>query len=76
MGPKIRKLLDQKYPKLDFSFIDMNIAPELCASCQVFVEPTVLLYLEGKEFLRKSRHIGLSELDMAISRIYKLAFED
>jgi len=76
LEPKIRRLLDQKYPKLDFSFIDMNMAPELCASCQVFVEPTVLLYLEGKEFLRKSRHIGLSELDMAISRIYKLAFED
>lgn len=72
--PKVRNLLSQKYPKLEFNFIDMNMAPELCAYCHVFAEPTILLYLEGKEFLRKSRHIGLSELDMAITRIYNLAF--
>ena len=76
LEPKVRQLINNKYPKLIFNFIDMNIAPELCAYCQVFTEPTILLYAEGKEFLRKSRHIGLSELDMAISRIYKLAFED
>ena len=76
LEPKVRDLISRKYPKLVFYFIDMNIAPELCAHCQVFVEPTILLYLEGKEFLRKSRHIGLSELDMAINRIYNLAFED
>ena len=73
--PKVKKLLHQKYPKLEYCSIDMNLAAELSAAHQVFVEPTVLLFVEGKEFLRKSRHIGLGELDMAISRIYQLAFE-
>lgn len=75
LEPKVRALLKENFPKLMFRFIDMNQAPELSAAHQVFVEPTILLYVEGKEYLRKSRHIGLSELDMAISRIYDLAFE-
>jgi thiol-disulfide isomerase/thioredoxin len=75
LEPKVRALLKENFPKLMFRFIDMNQAPELSAAHQVFVEPTILLYVEGKEFLRRSRHIGLSELDMAISRIYDLAFE-
>jgi len=76
LEPKVRTLLIKKYPKIVFSLIDMSQAPELSAAHQVFVEPTILLYVEGKEFLRKSRHIGLAELDMSISRIYQLAFEE
>jgi thioredoxin 1 len=75
LEPKVQKLLHQKYPKLEYCSIDMNLAAELSAAHQVFVEPTILLFLEGKEYLRKSRHIGLVELDMSIGRIYDLAFE-
>lgn len=74
LEPKVKKLLEQKYPKLSYCSVDMNRAAELSASHQVFVEPTILLFLEGKEYLRKSRHIGLGELDQAISRVYDLAF--
>ena len=75
LEPKVKKLLNEKYPKLMYCAIDMNMAAELSAAHQVFVEPTILLYVEGKEFLRKSRHIGLLDLDIAIGRIYELAFE-
>ena len=76
LEPKVQKLLEEKYPKLVYCPIDMNRAAELSASHQVFVEPTILLFIEGKEFLRKSRHIGLQDLDMSINRIYELAFEE
>jgi len=75
LEPKVRNLLIQKYPKLVFRSIDMNVASELSASLNVFTEPTILVFFEGKEFLRKSRHINLAELDMAVCRIYELAFE-
>ena len=76
LEPKVRSLLDEKFPKLIFCFIDMNASPEFSAKHQVFVEPTILLFIDGKEFLRKSRHIGVGELEMAIERLYPLAFED
>jgi thioredoxin-like negative regulator of GroEL len=75
LEPKVRRLLSEKFPRLKFCFIDMNASPELSARHQVFVEPTILLFLDGRESMRKSRHIGLIELEQALSRIYSLAFE-
>ena len=75
LEPKVRTLIKEEFPQLIFSFVDMNLAPELCASQQVFVEPTILLFIDGKESMRKSRHIGISELEQTLSRIYSLAFD-
>jgi thioredoxin 1 len=76
LEPKVRSLLIEKFPKLIFYFVDMNAEPEFSAKHQVFVEPTILLFIDGKEFLRKSRHIGVGELELAVERLYQLAFED
>ena len=76
LEPKVRSLLEEKFPKLIFCFVDMDRMPEFSAAHQVFVEPTVLLFIDGKEFLRKSRHIGIAELEIAIGRLYPLAFEE
>ena len=73
--PKVRHLLSEKYPKLIYCSIDMNASPEVSASHQVFVEPTILLFLDGKEALRMSRNIGLIPLENSLSRLYQLAYE-
>lgn len=75
LEPKVKNLLSEKYPKLVYRFMDMNQSPELLASLQVFTEPTILLFVEEKEFLRKSRHIAIQDLDRSIERLYELAFE-
>ena len=75
LEPKVRSLLIEKFPKLIFCFVDMNSVPEFSAKHQVFVEPTILVFIEGKEFLRKSRNFGIGELSLAIERLYPLAFE-
>lgn len=75
LEPKVKTLIKEEFPELVFSFVDMNLAPELCASQQVFVEPTILLFVDGKESIRKSRHINMSELEQILKRIYLLAFD-
>jgi thioredoxin 1 len=75
LKPKVKNLVSEKYQKVIFCSIDMNASPELCASHQVFVEPSILLFVGGKEFIRASRNIGLLPLEKSISRIYQLAFE-
>ncbi len=75
LEPKVKSLLIEKFPKLIFCFVDMNGVPEFSAKHQVFVEPTILLFIDGKEFLRKSKHVGIGELSLAIERLYSLAFE-
>jgi hypothetical protein len=76
LEPKVREMIQRSFPKIKFAWIDMNALPELSAGNQVFVEPTLLLFVEGKEYLRKSRNIHLSDLSRSLERIYALAFDD
>lgn len=76
LEPKVRDLISREYPKIEFIWIDMNAAPEVLGAHQVFVEPTILLFVHGKEYLRRSRNIHLAELQGSIQRIYDLAFSE
>jgi len=75
LEPKVYDLLKTEFPKIDFYKIDLNFSPEIAAKHSAFVEPTILVFFEGKETIRKSRNIGIQELQNAISRPYKLIFE-
>lgn len=76
LEPKVRDLVAREFPKIEFIWIDMNAAPEVLGAYQVFVEPTILLFVHGKEYLRRSRNIHLAEFQGATQRIYDLAFSD
>lgn len=75
LEPKVIHLLNTYFSKIDFYKIDMNFSPEIAAKYSAFVEPTILVFFEGKETIRKSRNIGIFELQEAIERPYKLIFE-
>ena len=75
LEPKVRNLLKTYFPKIGFYTIDLNFSPEIAAKYSAFVEPTILIFFEGKETIRKSRNIGIYELQEAIARPYHLIFE-
>ena len=75
LKPKVRELIDQKFPEMDLHFIDITENPETAAAFQVFTVPVILIYFEGREYIRKVRNIGLIELEKEISRPYELLFE-
>lgn len=75
LQPKIMDLIKTNFPKIKICNCDLNESPEIAANYQAFVEPTILVFFEGKETVRKSRNISMYELEMAIKRPYKLIFE-
>jgi len=75
LEPKVKTLLNTYFPKIIFHTVDLNFSPEIAAKYSAFVEPTILVFFEGKETIRKSRNIGVYELQEAIERPYKLIFE-
>lgn len=75
LEPKVYQLLKEEYPKISFYFIDMQTTPIIAAHYSVFVEPTILIFFDGKETIRKSRNIGIDEFSKSISRIYKIIFD-
>ncbi len=75
LEPKVMDLMEKEYLKIQYCHIDMNASPEISANNNVFVEPTILVFFEGKETIRKSRIVSIPDLSKAISRVYNLAFE-
>lgn len=75
LEPKIRNLINVKFPKIEFYNVDLNFSPEVAANYNAFIEPTILVFFDGKETIRKSRSFGISELEQSIKKYYQLIFE-
>ena len=75
LKPKVHQLLQDIFPKMEMFYADTVINPEIAAQNSVFTVPTILVFFEGKEFIRKSRNVGVEELRLAINRPYELMFD-
>ena len=75
LEPKVRRLLEEKFPKINYYLINLPFSKKICAANSVYVEPTILVYFDGKETLRKSRNISIVDLEKSIGRLYKIFFD-
>ena len=75
LKPKVAELIQTEFPKIKLIYIQSDVLPEVAAQNQVFVAPTILVFFEGKENIRKSRNIGIGELHHEIERPYSMMFE-
>ncbi len=74
IAPKVMNLIEEKFSKIQFYFVDREMSPEIAAQHSVFVEPTILVFFDGRETIRKSRHFSIDELEMSIERPYSIIF--
>jgi len=76
LKPKVSELLTSKFPLLSVRYVNTELSPMIAGQYRVFTIPTLLIYFEGKEQLRYSRNISISQLEESLSRPYNLVFED
>jgi len=75
LEPKIKALLTSEFPKFTFISVPESEAQnELRAQLRVFNVPTLVLFLEGKEFLRTGKNTSIIELAQQIERPYHICF--
>lgn len=75
LEPKIREMMKDTFPKLKAFHIDSSEQPEIAAQLGFYTNPSLLVYLDGKEFLRRSRSIGITQVEEDIKRTYNLLFD-
>ena len=75
LKPKVAELIQSEFPKIKLIYIKSDILPEVAAQNQVFAAPTLIVFFDGKEYIRKSRNIGIGELYHEIERPYSMMFE-
>lgn len=74
LKPKVGEMVSGHFPKMERLFAEINDMPELAARFNIFSVPTLVVFFEGREYIRKSRAFGLDELRGDINRLYELMF--
>ncbi|MDD5052334.1 MAG: thioredoxin family protein [Sulfuricurvum sp.] len=76
LKPKLVEAITNTFPTFIIESIDISKTPEIASHFSVFAIPTVLIFFQGREFLRKSRHMSVGEVVDAIQRPYSLMVEN
>jgi thioredoxin 1 len=76
LKPKVEDLIQSEFPKIKLAYIKSDKLPEVAAQNRVFAAPTILIFFDGREYIRKSRNIGIGELQQEIARPYSMMFPE
>lgn len=72
LKPKLLEAIGKNFENFEVISVDTSTSQEIAAQFSVFAIPTVLIFLDGREFLRKSRHMSVDEVIKEIKRPYEI----
>lgn len=72
LKPKLLDALDANFSDFMVESVDISESEDIAPYFNVYAIPTVLVFLDGKEFLRKSRHMSVDEVISEIKRPYEI----
>jgi len=72
LKPKLLDALDANFDDFKVESVDISQSEEIAPHFGVFSIPTILVFLDGKEFLRKSRNMSVDEVIREIKRPYEI----
>ena len=72
LKPKLLEAIENNFQKFIRVEIDTSKEQDIAAHFSVFTIPTLLVFLDGKEFLRKSRYMSVDEVVREIQRPYEI----
>ena len=74
LKPKVKELLEETFTSIEMIVVDTVEQPEFAGEFHVFANPTLLVFFDGKEYIRKSKYVAIPELKAEISRLYNMMF--
>jgi len=75
LRPKFKELFDKEFPLIKQIYLDAHENPEISAHFQVFSVPTMIVFLDGREFVREGRAVSLYKMTEQLKRPYKMMTE-
>lgn len=74
LRPKVQAMVEGFFPLIHLEFINSMKNPEQPAAYGIFSSPAILVFFEGKEFVRESKYVSLEDLQEKIERYYAMVF--
>ncbi len=75
LKPKVEEMVTAKFPKMKLVYVKSDVLPDVAAQNSVFAAPTIVVFFDGRETIRKSRAFGVDELQQEIARYYSMLFD-
>ncbi|HIP52746.1 MAG TPA: thioredoxin [Chromatiales bacterium] len=76
LKPKIAEMIRRRFPRLGLYVVDSSEHADISAAHGVFSVPALLIFFDGREWLRKSRNLSMTRLEEEIRRPYQMIFSD
>lgn len=73
---KAKELIISEFPKIQFVVANAEEHSELTVSLGIFSSPVMILFLDGKEYLREGNFVTVPDLRKKIRHYYQLYFEE
>ena len=74
LKPKIEKEISTYFDKINFYEVKSDENVEIALHFGVFSAPTILFFLDGKEFIREGKNISINAFSKAIKRPYEMFY--
>jgi len=72
LRPKFKELFETRFPLIRQIYLDAHENSVLSVYFQVFSVPTMILFLDGREFAREGRNVSLDQLAQRVGRLYDI----
>jgi len=72
LRPKFKELFDAEFSQIKQIYLDAHENVEISAHYSVFSVPTMLVFLDGREFVREGRAVSLHQLTQQLKRPYTM----
>ncbi len=70
LRPKVEALLDER--GVPGVYVDTTALPAVAGQLLVFAVPTIVLFAQGRELGRLSRHLSMAQLEAELARAQRL----
>lgn len=72
--PKIKTMLEQ-FPSLQSGYVDTSLITEAVGKFSVFTIPVLLLFIDGKEVMRKARYLSVEDVEATVAKYNEFLME-
>jgi len=70
LRPKVKELFDAEFPQLKQIYLDAEEHRDIASHFKVLSVPTMIVFMDGREFAREGRSVSLHQLTEQLKRPY------
>jgi thioredoxin-like negative regulator of GroEL len=75
LRPKFKELFDKEFPQIRQIYLDAHANAQISAHYRVFSVPTMIVFLDGREFVREGRAVSMHKMTEQLKRPYSMMTE-